>query len=767
MTRRLGIRTIDVLIVALAVIAGSSLAGILAGQGLWIAATIGALTAAVPVVVSRLGRLLTSETVAVSLVLMMLVGGFVVSNSITPDYPLFLRQLIGGWADLLTTVPPARASGPLLAQPFVLSWMAAAGGFAIDRLVRVPALSALAPLAVFGLGLLFSVELENTAKAQGAVLLALALALGWFQQRALGYETDNTIGSTTVAKRRSRHLSAAAMLLLLTMAAPLLAPRVPGLDTRPRFDLRDRLEPPWNPLEEPSPLATLKTNYDTSVANDVAFTITGSNIPRRWKLVVLPTFDGEVWGVEEPAANGRAPYVPIESILPVDGRLSDFYPQPDASPGEVFTIEPGEGLTGPWLPMPEWPYSVDADQQGIHYNPYALAAADPGQTVLSYTVTRFGQGPEFAAIADSLGAGDSSAESVVRGVNREQLATWTANAFQRPDLAEELLEPQDEIWRIGDEVTALRDRLVVEGGLDRDARPGHSWGRMRELLDADQLVGFEEQFVSLAAMALNERLPTRVVVGYVLDGEPAAGETTVEVTRGEASAWVEVFDATHGWVAIDITPDEELESIDPATSTLTRVVAAPDDRVDPAPEAGSDNNQISVNTASSCAGPSPDPNECATDEESAGGLPVRFLGAGAAAVALPAAWALGVLGLKHRRRRFRRSIVADPNRRVAGAWYEANDRLLEAGDEPRSDESPVERAERAAIDVSSQKPLITLAAMADEAAFGPAKSDDADAERAWFLYDRMHESMLIDLSTTTRVRQRMSVAPLRNKDPIR
>ena len=99
-------------------------------------------------------------------------------------------------------------------------------------------------------------------------------------------------------------------------AAPLVAPLAPGLDARPRFNLRDQLEPPWNPLDEPSPLAQIKSNYLDDNRDEVVFIARGASIPQRWGLATLANFDGSVWTVGDSEIDGIAPFVPIDSNTP-------------------------------------------------------------------------------------------------------------------------------------------------------------------------------------------------------------------------------------------------------------------------------------------------------------------------------------------------------------------------------------------------------------------------------------------------------------------
>ena len=87
------------------------------------------------------------------------------------------------------------------------------------------------------------------------------------------------------------------------------------------------------------------------------------------------------------------------------------------------------------------------------------------------------------------------------------------------------------------------------------SRAGHGADRMIELLERPQMIGDEEQYASaFALMARSLGYPARVVMGFA--PEVAEGGGSVTVTGDDVTAWVEVaFDGV-GWVPFDPTPDE-------------------------------------------------------------------------------------------------------------------------------------------------------------------------------------------------------------------
>ena len=134
--------------------------------------------------VARWRRLLLGESVALSALAFVLLGGVAVNGVPTPGaYAAFARGLVDGWADLLSSAPPADITDQLRALPFTVAWLAAAVGGEIARHSRRPGLPAIGPILALALSLLFTVEERWLALLQGAGILAGTLALITVGQR--------------------------------------------------------------------------------------------------------------------------------------------------------------------------------------------------------------------------------------------------------------------------------------------------------------------------------------------------------------------------------------------------------------------------------------------------------------------------------------------------------------------------------------------------------------------------------------------------------
>lgn len=742
----------SVLVIAAAsIVAASSLVSVMRGPGLWIGAVLGVLVVVGANAVSTRWNLLTLEWVAVSLLLFLLVGGVVAGPVPAPSaYGAFVAGLIGGWADLLSSVPPVATTGEFAVLPYALAWIGCMLGVGLLRHVRVAIAGALGPVIAFGIGLLFSVELQGIALIQGSLLVALSLALGWYQQRRLGFEIDEEIGNTTVARKRARLLYAGAALACAAGAAPLLAPLAPGIEDRPRFDLRDQLEPPWNPLDEPSPLAQIKSNYVDEVRDDVVFVARSDELlPRRWGLATLAAFDGSVWTVGDSKIGGLAPFVPIDlnTPEPVDGVLSDrALVQVEV---EVVNLE------GPWLPVPGWTESIASDEAlasgALRFNARTGTAALPsGAEGLTY-VASVRPSPilseeqlEAATFADGGDLGlDLQAASV---------RNWSADVVEGADAG----------W---EQVAAIRDELRSGGYLaDDQIQPGHSWARLNKFFDVEEVYGNEEQYAAVAGIAArNAGLEARIVVGYLIDNAKLAeNPQQVEVTRTEATAWLEVLTAEHGWVPIDVTPDRDNEPTLEDAGVRTESVAAPNPppTIPPPPE-----QEIAPDEELEAEEEDDDGDD---DEAVDGrGIPTAVL-AGAIAIGTPLAlvgmWIGVIAGLKAYRRHKRRT-TGDPSRQVAGAWFEVQDRLGEFGVAAPANSSLHEFAAQAEASSNAAVGVKELADMADQTAFAPDGGAPELAAAAWDRSEAIVSRVRRSRTATERLRVMANARAVFRKDP--
>jgi len=779
MSMRLPIRLSEALIVILAIVGASSLSGVIDGTGLYVAAFVGAVMPAATAIAARKFRLLSSETVAVSLAVMLFVGGFVASGTFVPDWPTFFGALTKGWAELLTTIPPVPAKGPILVQPFVLAWFASATGFALARSVRVPAFAGIGALAAFAAGIVLGIEDRGMSLAQGALLFGLVLTLGWMQQREFGYDTDETLGATTELRKRRRIAQGAASVALVALVATLVAPQLPGFADRDRFSLRDKLDPPFDPLSEPSPLIRLKNNTIEEQQSDVVFTVSGTTIPSRLRLAALGYYDGETWHIGDPDSGNSATFEQVDQTLPHDPRVaSEVY---DDSLFELRIVRT-DGLDGPWLPTPTNPVSVqrDGDSEGsLRFNPYSSTLADPSEDpAVEYVIAG---SDDVLRLADAVLEPGPDGNRFVSRDNTDRtlpqslqgdraLNDWVSdNLLGEPGTAEENFRV--ELQSFSDFLTNRGQFLDANSaGLDENEPPGHALSRLSSMISSTPLRGRDEQFAALAAVAINVRgVRARVVVGYDLGDQTSSAQRTIEVTKADTTAWVEVLSYGEGWITVDVTPEDD------ATDEL-QDPPEPDPLIATAPQDSPESVELPGDAPPTPKSPAKEdecaglvdveiPPECAEEEDGSGSsLLVRNLAIAGGASALPLAPLVAVLGLKARRSRRRRSRSQSPGDRLSGAWYEANDRLLEVGYRPRPGQSVHEQVDHAPLDDEPLHKFGDLARAVDRSAFGPRATNDGAADEAWGNYDLLAQALTSETPTHVRWRRRLNPAPLFNRE---
>lgn len=765
-------------------VAGTSLHGALHGLQVWTGAVIGAAVAVTAWVLAERFRLVVFEWVSVSLGLFLVLGGPVVGLVPTPAaYNDFFGGIAEGWADLLSTVPPTPADGPLAAPPYLLAWASTTIGLAVLRhigRIRLPAIGMVGPVTGFAAGLLFIPELTRTSIAQAVALLALTLTVGRHQLTSFNLEPDRLLGNTTMVRRRSRLLQAGLIVVVVVVGAAVLAPYIPGPDDQQRLTLRDRLEPPWEPLDEPSPLAHIKSNYVDEVRDDVVFVVRGDAVPARWSVATLAAYDGTVWTVGDSELSGRAPFVSIDRLAPVDersqraGATSDTT-APVAEP-MMIDVELVD-LDGPWLPLAGRLLEIDLtaiDPTGLDPSGLDPSGSDPTDAIDMRFNARTGTAaapgrPETLRYTALVRPWPVVPQDDLVDLDFPEPAALglEGQAASVRDWSADVVEGLDRGW---DQVAAIRDELIQGGYLaDDKLQPGHSWARLNKFFADEEFYGNEEQYAAVAGIAArNAGLSARVVVGYVIDPAKlaaAAGgsdDEEVAVTRGEASAWLEVLTVQHGWVPVDITPPRDNEPTIEDKGTRFESVAAPNPPPPPPPPP-----EIEAET----------PDEELDDEEetdddeatSTGRSWLVGLAVGvASAVGFPlvavAAW-LGMMVLLKGRRRRRRT-AREPPDSVAGAWFELADRLDEAGVGRGRNFSLDEQAILIGGALGDGTESARLAHLVDRAAFSRDGVDHGDAAQAWSDCDALVERLQDSAPLPVRLRRLADPRALATKDPV-
>jgi transglutaminase-like putative cysteine protease len=727
-----------------------------------IGATGAALAAAVVLATERL-RVDLLVTVVLLLVAAALGSGVAVPESAAGLAPTpatvggLIDGLVSGWKGVITLAPPVGVTGGLGAVPYALGF----AGSAVALLLARRTASSLAPavpvVAVLVAGFLLGTDEPVSVVVHGGVTVGAALAWGSIRS----HRTRHT--SRPDAVPVSRIGAAAAMVIAVTVLGLLIGPRLPFVPAE-RFDLRQQIVPPFDPRNEPSPLAAYRNYLKVGSRDEVLFTVSGLPAGARLRLAAMDTYDGVVWALGGPRgpATGRF------------DRLGGATTEP-GTPAEV-TVRVARDRADVWTPTVEATEAVRFEgdraaalRAAFRYSrtnrtgavPPRLAAGD------SYTLdARLLPPADPAALrtAAPVGAATMPGLPPLTESLTKRAAALTASAASPYDKAAALA-------RALHDGTPELPTYYSDGGAGTErsaaaASAGHSVGRLTRFLDADGgLVGNGEQYAAaMAVMARAVGLPAQVVVGFRPGSDPATGPAPaagpapapaapggpVEVRGRDVDAWVEIAFAGAGWVPFDPTPPRDRQPDDspkpqPKELELTQQPPPPPTRLR-IPE---DNPDLVARP------PEPVPPEEGPLEAAAGILATVAVAGSPVLLALAAAGLILAAKAVRARRRRRRG---PPARRLAGAWWETCDRARDLGATVPVGATRREVAEA----VAPEWPAVgRLAVAVDASMFADEPPSTETVAELWGALDGEHRAVVGGLPLRRRWRARLSLASLR------
>ncbi|WP_277051098.1 transglutaminase-like domain-containing protein [Ruania albidiflava] len=625
------------------------------------------------------------------------------------------------WKHVLTVAPPLGAGGVVLLLPYLFTFVAAVVAVTISlRTRRLYSLSLALPAVVLMASILFGTYLSVLAGVLG--VLAVVVAVTWVAWRADRLELNRVLAVTIV-------LAVAA--LGGTGASVFAAP------TSQRVVLRDYVEPPPDPQDLPSPLAGFR-NYADELADVDLFTVSG--LPQDetlLRLAALDSYDGLVWSVTGENVPGSGVFRRIGERVEVE------------VPDDAYAVDVHvSGYDDVWVLNAGGTVDVNfsgADAADLSDTFYYNQATDTG-----LTTARLSEGDGFELVADP------AAQVVPENVTELAVANIT------------LPEPRDVPDAIGSlagrysadanspyaKIEAIAESLSSYGffshGLEGEvpSRPGHGSARLQEMLDAEQIVGDEEQYA--AAMALMVRAlgyPARVVLGF-----DVTSGGTVTLTGEDVTAWVEVPFEGVGWVPFFPTPPEDqipqAEDPDPADRPQPQVLQPPPPPEEPAEVPPQDRDDAEV------------------DNKTIDKLPyynrwvlIAGIGSGSLLVLLsPLLLILAIKGLRRRRRRTRGDTVD----RITGGWDEVIDSLRDLGVATPSGTTRSELATQVDAQVDGAD-VLTLAREADRAVFAPEQPAEEHVTTYWAAIRRAASRVAAGMPWRRRMRARISTRSLRRR----
>ena len=440
---------------------------------------------------------------------------------------------------------------------------------------------------------------------------------------------------------------AAVLLLVTSLAAMVLTPAAPAS----RTVVRDLFQPPLDVTEYASPLSLVRT-----LETDKAHTrlMKPINLPSggRIRIAALDSYDGLSAHIGQ-NENGQSRFERIGDKTQLTANRLDGRKQTSS-----LTIE---DYSFPWVPtMPE---TIRIESSG------------PRQSALREGMY-YDKFSSTGIATSGLASGD---------VLTERVAPYTAPseaALNKASLAQTSLGPVEQVPSsvaslakeiVGAEsnpiaqVRALQQRLrtsYYSDGTKSPSQPGHGAARIASMVEADSLIGDDEQYsVLMMLMCRSLNIPARVVMGF----DPATDGDAKTVTGEDVKAWVEIPFEGLGWVSFDVTPDRDQV---PQQQT-TQKVSNPEPNVLQPPLPNEDPAQLPPNYE--------DPQRDDPQDKDKGGLPTAVIAAGGSVLAI--AMIVGsVLGWKAWRRRRRRARTGVG--KALGAWEEILDRARDLGRYP-------------------------------------------------------------------------------------
>jgi hypothetical protein len=600
-----------------------------------------------------------------------------------------LTGVVGAWRDSLTLITPLGSTGTVLVVPWILGLVTGLGAGSFLWRSRRPGAVA------FVLILAFLVAAAFGDRATGATLArGLALAIGllvWTRWR----DTRDARVSWT----RRLGLTAA----VIAVAGGLAGGATLALASDQREVLRDHVDPPFDPLDYPSPLSRYRAYYDEATLGDATmFRTEGLATGDRIRIATMDTFDGIVWNV----AGG--PQAPTQS-----GTFGRLAPQPESGDEQQVSITI-EDYSGPWVPTVGETRQVDVTRDGerddssaarVLYNRTTGTMAQLGGVAAGTTYTFRVVRPEVPASPEALSAGGGALPGAPDDVPvlTKKVQEWMAEAGSPSGgaAAQALVE-------------ALRKGFYSDGKTGEATSPsGHGTKRITDLVGADQMIGNDEQYASTMGVAAQlQGLPTRVVIGFVVP------DSTGVVKGADVHAWVEVHLEGAGWVAFAPTPDKDRtpqqQQDDPEPQPQPNVVQPPVVPTEP----DDDDKKAPQGAGKKVEDP---PFEALGDV-------LRWVGLGAAAVtATSPLW--GMLLVKRLRRRRRRTGGA-PVDRISGGWREVTDRARDLGMSLPHSNTRLETSQVLA-ERSPESGVLALARRADFHVFGPSAPSDDEVRAYW------------------------------------
>lgn len=650
-----------------------------------------------------------------------------------------------GWADLVTLRAPVSLPYYVNAVPYAACWVVTLVSVTLAarwlsekrRTVGRSALLLVGPTLIYLAGVLLGTDQPYYAAVRGIAFAAISLAwLGWRRVRG----PRLAVGARSPVLRRKLAGTAiivAAAILIGGVGGTVLAP-TPGQ----RFVLRDEVQPPFEPLDYPTPLGGFR-RYTKTLDDTDLLRVSGIASGQLLRLATLDDYSGVIWGVAgaKSVTDASGAFRLIGRTVPTPA----LFTEGGTSRIAVTVL----GYQGVWIPDVGYPTSFAfggsprADVQDVRYN------SATGTSVLTTGLLR---GQTYTLTSESQKV---PSDAALRRVPTASLSLPPAEDV--PDVvAAKAADIMGKKSARIDQLRTLEQYLKTKGyfshGTASDMAPsraGHGADRMAEMITRSHMVGDQEQYASLfALMARSQQIPARVVMGFAPEG---VKNRTAVLTGDDVTAWVEVPFKDVGWVPFFPTPDNP----DVPQDQVPKPQDEPQPQVRQPPRTPNQKDDLIT------------PVEI--NDKKKDGAPPFVLPAWVVALGLsiliPAAIVFGpmlVVAVIKRRRRDRRR-GAPPDAAVAGAWDELVDRLNELGHTPPQRVTRGAAADRLGpqLPAESAGGVVLLARTTDEAVFSGRDVTPDAVSAAWDGAERVVRGATEEATRSRRLLSRYRLASAR------
>lgn len=421
------------------------------------------------------------------------------------------------------SVPPIEAAAPFVAIATAAVWWCAAASGAGQWTSASAALSTTPAITIY---LAARILAQGNSGALPVWLLVVCVVWAIV---ANDYSRRGT--------RWDRMIVPGVLCSVVALAGALLAPLLPFYGSRAAFDFRNEV---GSEISDDNPFVDIKPRL-VDLSPEVNFTVEASD-RSYWRLTALDTFDGSRW-----SASGSAP-----ALADAPSNRTERMVQ------EVGIVD----LRSLWLPVAAFPQSPPQTTT-IDEVTGSVVVGDHTRNNVTYEVVS--AVPRF------------DADILARVEPADLDSPAVRHYLEHPPLSPEVRAWLDET--VADADGPYEQALAIEARLhtfryDLSVPPGHDADELRRFL-LETRAGYCEQFAaSMATLARELGIPSRVAVGY-LGGDAVrlgtSGRTVFEVRGSDSHAWPELWFEGWGWVQFDPTPrgDATPRAQPPPSSALT------------------------------------------------------------------------------------------------------------------------------------------------------------------------------------------------------